>query len=324
MVKKENPNWYTITKEYLLLGMRKIKVIFNKMTNDEMVFEFLITKTNEEHDGDILTCKIACEGLAFHELGKIGYKYSLSYENFKKVYDKWVDEELCEGEEPIQNIEYWCSEINLEPYDPEHVDSTKWYYDIRMDWSSFYTPLNVIETDIRSPKKVYEEAYVTDWDGNLNPVTLERAREKARTIEISESNIYNITQTIAEQFGVHCRYEYLHDANYHITGRLVIFYNNYLKEKDRIISLTYPYSASSISRELDSTDITTKLYVSSIDDDSLYDGYVSIMNSKANKTKEDYLLDFDYLHEIGAVTDEQYADIVPFQKKIRQANDKLT
>ena len=324
MVKKENPNWYTITKEYLLLGMRKIKVIFNKMTDDEMVFEFLITKTNEEHDGDVLTCRIACEGLAFHELGKIGYKYSLSYENFKKVYDKWVDEELCEGEEPIQNIEYWCSEINLEPYDPEHVDSTKWYYDIRMDWSSFYTPLNVIETDIRSPKKVYEEAYVTDWDGNLNPVTLERAREKARTIEISESNIYNITQTIAEQFGVHCRYEYLHDANYHITGRLVIFYNNYLKEKDRIISLTYPYSASSISRELDSTDITTKLYVSSIDDDSLYDGYVSIMNSKANKTKEDYLLDFDYLHDIGAVTDEQYADIIPFQKKIRQANDKLT
>jgi len=35
------------------------------------------------------------------------------------------------------------------------------------------------------------------------------AREKARvSVDIKESNIYNITQTLAETFGVFCRYEY--------------------------------------------------------------------------------------------------------------------
>ena len=41
---EENPIWYTIKDEKLLIGMRKVKVIFNKMTEDEEVLDFLITK----------------------------------------------------------------------------------------------------------------------------------------------------------------------------------------------------------------------------------------------------------------------------------------
>ena len=120
--------------------------------------------------------------------------------------------------------------------------------------------------------KVYEEEFVTSWDVHLNPLSVERAREKERMIDVSESNIYNITQTIAEQFGIHCRYEYEHDANYHITERKVVFYNNFMKEKDGIISFVYPYSISVISREADATDLTNKLYVKSVEDDNLYEG----------------------------------------------------
>ena len=46
-----------------------------------------------------------------------------------------------------------------------------------------------------------------------------------------ESNIYNLTQAIAERFGVYCRYEYTHDENYHIVDRKVIYYNSSFKEK---------------------------------------------------------------------------------------------
>jgi len=45
--------------------MRKIKVIFNKATDDEAVFEFVIIHVEEDHEGDILTCSVECEGLAF-------------------------------------------------------------------------------------------------------------------------------------------------------------------------------------------------------------------------------------------------------------------
>jgi hypothetical protein len=73
----ENPNWYA-KDEFMIVNLRKIKVILNKRTTDEAVFEFLIVEVTEEHEKDILTCNIKCQGLAFHELGKIGYKVALS------------------------------------------------------------------------------------------------------------------------------------------------------------------------------------------------------------------------------------------------------
>ena len=39
----ENPLWYDIKHGLLLVGLRKIKVIFNKGAQEEEVYEFLIT-----------------------------------------------------------------------------------------------------------------------------------------------------------------------------------------------------------------------------------------------------------------------------------------
>jgi len=44
------------------------------------------------------------------------------------------------------------------------------------------------------------------------------------------------------------------------------------------------------------------------------------MDSDANKTKEDYILNFDYMHKIGGITDEQYAAVAEFEKEIRAIN----
>jgi hypothetical protein len=102
-----------------MANMRKIKVIINKhksnlnffhlnddVLNDisvvladdgdklknnipERVFEFIITNVEEVHEQDSLYCYVKCEGLAFHELGKIGYKISLSSDDFYEEYDNW-------------------------------------------------------------------------------------------------------------------------------------------------------------------------------------------------------------------------------------------
>jgi hypothetical protein len=49
MQRVENPNWFHVENKNLIVDLRKIRVIFNKKTENERVFDFLITKVTEEH-----------------------------------------------------------------------------------------------------------------------------------------------------------------------------------------------------------------------------------------------------------------------------------
>ena len=327
MKKYENPLWHTFKDGFLIEGMRKIKLIFNKATPIEKVFEFLIIKVSEEHSEDQLYCRVECESLPFHELGKIGYKISLSQDKFELDNANWAEKGYWvrpDGREdtsaPIENLQYWCEQCYLQPLpdDSTLIDPNTWYYKISM--LQQITNNNAIL--LQSNNIIYEAPYTSSWDDNLTPLTVETAREKQRPINIEQSNIYNITQTIAETFRVHCRYEYLYDDNYHIIGRIVIFYNNYSKDDD-IISFTYPYNTKEITREIDSSNITTKMYVSTASNDALFDQEVSIINSKANDMQEDYLLDFDYMYKVGAINVDQYLEIESYKKKMHTYNDEL-
>ena len=316
----ENPIWYN-AQGNLIEGLRKVRVIFNKTSTmvPAKVFDFIIIKVTETHEGDVATCQVDCEGLAFHELGKIGYKVSLSQANFELKYSEWKDGGM-KGAQPIQNIQYWCEEAGLESLETATVINPRtWYYKVEMDWSSFaYSSSIQRHTNI-----VYEEAYVASWNGELVPQSVEQYREKARPIEIDKSNLYNITQTIAEKFGVHCRYDYTYDDNYQITKRVVVFYNNFNKEKDGLLSLSYPYSAKSVERNIDTTDLTTKMFIETVEGVNDIQDTVSIMDSDANMMKEDYILNFDYLHTIRGVTNEQYEAVKVFQKDVRAINTEL-
>lgn len=387
----ENPNWYTVQTEKLLVGLRKLKVIFNKgeeynaITEEERsairssnVFEFVITNVTESHENDIPTCNIDAEGLAFQELGKIGYKISLSLDDFEEVYRQWyeygywlnsknmlysdfdkhiivsqlpsdnIDENAiyllaintkyydlyiydndvlslkkvgsANRYQPIADVKYWCENdcgLELLPYNDSSISFRTWYYDIRMDWSAYDDGLH------RLSGEVYEDPYITNWDENLKATGFSELEPKARIIEIENSNLYNITQTIAEQFGIYCRYEYKYNENYQIIGRVIVFYNNFMQEREAI-SFIYPYSASKTERVIESSDITTKLYVLSADNDSILDGQSTIMDVPANRSQEDYILNFDYLKEIDAITKEQYNAIEVYEKEMRQLNKELS
>lgn len=306
----ENPAWYNTTNGNILVNLRKLKVIFNKKTRDEKVFEFLITKVTEEHQNGTLICRIESEGLAFHELGKIGYQISLSSDDFVDDYNTWVANggENSDKEEPISNINYWCDKV--------FSYIIGWTYEVQMDWRGYYT--TVMENDklinfARDSHTIYEDAISI-----LGPDT-----EKCRLLDIEESNVYNITQTIAELFGVFCRYEYSYDGNYHIIGKKVVFYNNFLKESEGAYDLTYPYSTSDISREINSTDVVTKLFVRPLQDANTATGLIDIIDVKENITKENYILNFEYLHDIGTITEEQYQAVKTYQDAMRYYNEKL-
>lgn len=324
---RDNPIWYNTTNGTLITNMRKIKVIFNKKKEDEEVFEFLITNIEMEHSGDVPMCKISCDnGLAFHELGKQGYKISLSsttYEEEDLEYFKNDDSsteldhtDIISNDKVLHNnINYWCEQMGLEEAatDADIRDPRKWYYRVSMDWSS-YSNIPGME---RESNKIYEEEYVASWTDEGQANNIEPYREKYRLVDSEFSNLYNLTQTVAQTFEVYCKYQYLYDDNYHIIGKLIIFYNNFFSEQEGVLQLSYPHQASRVTRTIDSADIVTKLYIDNVDDDSAR-GQLSIMNTEANKMRTDYLLNFDYLHEVATITDEQYAAVKQYENDIRR------
>lgn len=325
----ENPAWYDYKHGILIANMRKIKVILNKNTGYEDVFEFLIIKVTEKHDKGELYCEVECEGLAFHELGKTGYKISLSSDDFNTEYQEWFDNpDSTEEEEPQQNIQYWLNKF-MEPYpeDGSFIDAATWYYSIEMDWSAC-TQFNGTEMIPRDINKIYEDEYVASWkldetNNTLYPRQVEGYKEKWRPMDAEESNKYNLTQDLAEKFGVYCKYVYEHDKNYRITARRVIFYNNFIEEDKGPIDINYKYHTSSISREMDCTDLVTKMYIKAVDDDLSESGKITIMDVDANKSKEDYLLNFDYVHAVGAIDDEAYNYIETYEKEMYKLNNEL-
>ena len=292
-------------------------------------FEFVIMSVEETHENGILTCNIEAEGLAFQELGKLGYKVNLSQANFELLRKEWEEQGTWTnyaGEsfatEPIQNLNYWCEESGFKPRPNAVADmnSRQWYYEVRMHWGSFSDG----SISKRVPNKLYEEVYTSAWDANLNPTATIAYKEKARAVEAEHSNLYNITQTIAEKFEVFCKYEYIYDENYHIIGRVVVFYNNFLNEDPNdLISLQYPYDSSKISRKMDSAEVTTKLYVMEVDDSNVAAGYYNIMDAPPNASKEDYILNFEYMYTTGAINKEQYDSIRPYEKKMRELNIEI-
>lgn len=317
----ENPIWYSYNDGLLIENMRKLKLIFNKGENDEKIFEFLITKITETHTQGTLICEVEAEGLIFHELGKVGYKISLSQADFEKEYENWWNAEVGEGKDyptqeakdndmPIQNIQFWADRI---------FEGSDWTYEVKMDWSCFDTK--------RDPAKVYDDDYIGSWkdDGNGNPIPNEiiTLQEKARPIEVEKSNRYNITQTLAETFGVYCRYEYEYDENYHIIGKKCIFYNNYLQDKDEKFDINYPFDTSKIEREKDSVDIISKMYVVPVESEVSTSGLITIADAAPNKIKEDYILNFDYLYKIGTISQEQYDTIDDYERSMFNINTEL-
>lgn len=310
----KNSLWHTVEDKLLLANLRKIKVIFNKDNiAKRKIFEFMIINVSESHSKDQLYCDIKCDGLAFHELGKVGYKISLSTDEFYNETNDWF-ENPEDKEEPRATLQYWNDKVF------NHHSVSDWDYLIQMDWSSYRNGAD------RDSNKVYEEGYVSSWelktdnDNYYIPAAEEQYREKERCVDIEESNVYNITQELAEAFGVFCRYEYEYDDNLHIIGKHVVYYNNYTREEDGYFDLTYPYSAGEIKRELNGEDISTKMYVQAIDDNTTDSGIITILDSPANKSREDYLLNFEYLYSIDGITEEQYNAVFEYENTMRKIN----
>lgn len=302
----------------------RILKAFVRFDDKVKIYPFIIDKIVDSRDDNFSVYKqVSANGLAFAELGKVGYKLELTQDTLELEVEKdntivptinyWLDKVFPSEKDANGNVKRWL---------------TPWCYEVKTEY---------YESD-RVAGKVYDEEYVNNWnvgsDGTLTAASYEPMREKARIISCKDSNKYNITQTIAETFELFCRYEYSCDergsfiktytdkAGKVWTGRKVIFYNRAIK-KDNPLIIEYKKNLNSISRESDSSEIYTKLYVSPIASEVMTDGYVSIANSAANPTMDEFILNFDYLHETRSISDYQYHQVEIYKANIRKINEVL-
>jgi hypothetical protein len=187
-------------------------LIFNKGVEGEKerIFEFVIQEVKETHVDGQIKCEVIAEGLAFQELGKIGYKISLTSQDYINDYNEWYETEFNNEEEknaakPLNNLDYWCKKI---------FDNCRWNYEVKMDWSGI-DGINSLDRRnnpfLRQSNKVYEEEYISSWEAGKDkmvPAKSEPFKEKLRLVELEKSNIYNLTQDLAKAFGVYCKYEF--------------------------------------------------------------------------------------------------------------------
>lgn len=136
-------------------------------------------------------------------------------------------------------------------------------------------------------KKVYEQK-----DGYV-------LYEKIRSITAKQSNRFNILQSIAETFECWIRFNIEHDEE---TGK--ILYDSGHPKKTITFSekvgselgygFCYGIDLKTISRSIDSNQITTKVIVSPNVNEYAEDGMCEVARSEFNETGENYIYDFGY------------------------------
>ena len=312
---EDNTLWYNKLREEGNLAVeKKVKVIFdkNKKINGEYVHrivETVITGITETRDGRQLYCNVTATGLAFKWLGKIGYTITLD-----------SDTVLLEEEDKDITIEptinYWLDKIF--PRNTEGVWLTPWRYDIQMSYDY---------GSKREKFKVYEDDDIVSWtevEEGLEPIYNKEPIEKKRFLSVEGSNKYNITQDIAELFETYVRYEFLYEDTtnpFKVTGGVVVFYNNDIQATE--YAITYGDNETGLSRTIDSTDMTTKMYVPAIESEYSDNGYISIADADNNITKDTFILNFDYYEQAGFLSNKQINGITQYKRDIRKLNTSI-
>ena len=152
-----------------------------------------------------------------------------------------------------------------------------------------------------------EELEEVEDVSNIEPLYNENS-EKNLSISASQSNCFNILQTIAETFECWVDLVVEHDERGYITytdGKPNKYV--YLKEyagKDNYAGFKYGINLQSIERTVNSDEIVTKLIVDQSQSEYVDEGFVSIANAPSNTSGESYILNFDYYYNQGLLDRE--------------------
>ena len=134
----------------------------------------------------------------------------------------------------------------------------------------------------------------------------EKHPRRIRTLSGEKSNRFNLIQELSSVFKIYPQFYIEFDKN----GRVILDENGYMKkhiffitEKGNLKNLGFRYekNLNSITRSIDSTAITTKMFVEDIDSEYSDTGLCSIQTAEDNIGKTNYLLDFSYYTKKGII-----------------------
>ena len=139
---------------------------------------------------------------------------------------------------------------------------------------------------------------------------------KRKTVEISKSNYYNIIQTLCEKFSCWAQFD---------AENKKVSFHNYAGKKNPI-GFEYGVDLKSISRTLDSKEITTKLIVPQSVNQYAQNGFCTIARAAANNIGGEFIFNFDYYINNGMIDRNTFIshfnEIVQLKPKYTELTEK--
>lgn len=193
-----------------------------------------------------------------------------------------------------QRVEgYNSSVIHLGDFDTQSIGTT--YYKYFLPNDSYKKEEDIAYLYCGTTQKTDLIEVYEDKGGDTTHVLY----EKIRSITAKNSNRFNILQNIAETFQCWVRFKIEHDKN---TGKII--YENgipkktvYFKEEigeDLGYGFVYGIDLKTISRSIDSNQLTTKVVVAPNTSEYAENGICRIADADLNENGENYILDFGY------------------------------
>lgn len=297
----DNPKWNYVTNHY------KIRV-----EEDKEINEFVMQTYNESrNESDEMMMDVSCISLAEFELSQVGYQLVFNSDSLRM---------FAEGDDPNDpyteqigaydaTIDFW--ERKLLGYSKETDENGEpistqygWKYKVDSYYEIENNPVTGEQWPERNRNKIYETNMIIDYvyDGtNYNPVYANDYTEKQRIITLEKSNVWNGQSELCSKFEVWPEYKIIYDENGKIAEKWIILRNDI--PEDSLFTLRYSKNEKSITRNVDSSQIVTKMYVNSLSNENVDSGLVTISDNDANFTREDYILDLDWY--MGKIEDEE-------------------
>ena len=263
---------------------------FTPVTNQGQVesdgwISFILNCTKSFNAADIYSKNIGLFLLI--QVAAVNKKFIEAFEFYKYV----------EGEDENGNI----VRINPGDFDKNAIAQVKYQYYNFTKFDNDYKNGNAILDKIN---EYYLYSEVNDWDqvgSTISPVPVP-GFAKIRSINIKQSNRFNILQTIAETFQCWIRFRVEHDS----TGKIIYSKTNNVWRlqkyidivneigEDRGLGFIYGIDLQSISRTIESNSIVTKTIVLPNDNEFATEGQCRVSRSTQNPPRTDYVLNFDY------------------------------
>lgn len=283
--------WQQIRNDY------KVRLIVNKGELDEEVHDFAVSRFDEGRDGQSKIGMVNCGGYSLYELNKIGFGAELNEDSLEE-----------DGVIAAASINFWMGRIlpfTRNEYHPA-TNPSGW----KFTGKTLYEKDNIVGFN-----KEYDSAAMqTVWV----PQYGEEQIEKERIIKVSQSNVFNMLQEVAEKFQVWVDFVYTYDEYYRTIGREIVFHEDV--SVNSTYSFDYGLNLQKITRNTDTSDLITKMYVKPVESEFEDDMLMNISDAAQNLMGEEYLYNFEYFLANGLITDAQYANSIVVQSAVRDIN----